>query len=409
MSQLRIVFIFYPWETIGGAVIRTVNLIKALNKNHRIDLLILPPKKLSVLASLMEMLGKLEEKNLFKTYLMPTKISNSRIEDLNLTMFIKTLSDICKFLFKDDRNMRRFSVLYSRPPFYILFASTLAGKLFGIPSITEIHHHIYAGYRNPLLRLVLKTLEWLTLNLSTLIVVNSEIFYNELRNGALRFHPERLVIVRNCVNLKELTYLAERGTNLGLIEKFDNDLIGFVGSLKMDEDIITLLKAFKIVQQSRSGAYLIITGGGGSIQHFKRLTKTFGLEGHVIFLGEKSHEETIGIVKKLKIFVALRKRSQRTEMAAPLKVIEALALGVPVIATDLPSIREVAKNAAILVPPGDYKAVAAATLNLLNDHVLRQTLIEKGVRQAVNLNCENAILPLLQALSVIVKHKVRGN
>jgi glycosyltransferase involved in cell wall biosynthesis len=408
MSQLRIVFIFYPWETFGGAITRTVNLIKALNKHHRIDLLILPPRRLSVLASLMEMLGNLERKNLFKTYFMPTKISDSRIEDLNFSMFIKALSNICKFLFNEPRNLRCCSTLYSRPPFYLMLASTLAGKLFGIPSITEIHHHLYADYRNPLLRFILKTLEWLTLNLSMLVVVNSEIFYNELRNGALRFHPERVVLVRNCVNLEELTYLAEGGTNLGLKEKCDSDLIGFVGSLKMEEDIMTLFRAFKIVQQSRSGTYLLIIGGG-PIEHYKRLTKTFGLEEHIIFLGERSHEETIKIIKKLKIFVALRKRSQKVEMAAPLKVIEPLALGVPLIATNLPPIREVVQDAAILVPSGDHKAVAAAILNLLNDSALRQSLIERGIRQVVSLNCENAIFPLLQALSAMANAKSEGN
>ncbi|MGB9826896.1 MAG: glycosyltransferase family 4 protein [Thermosphaera sp.] len=401
MPQLEIVFIFYPWETIGGAITRTVNLIKALSKHYRINFLILPPRRLTVLASLMKMLSDLERKNLIKVYIIPTKISKLRVEEFDFNMFAKTLVSIYKFLPKRSQKPKYRFVLYSRHPLYLMFASSLAGKPLGIPSITEIHHHIYAGYRNAVLRFLLKILEWLTLNISTLIVVNSEVFYNELRNGALKLHPEKLVLIRNCINLEELTYLTKKETNLGLTEKFDGDLIGFVGSLKPEEDIITLLKAFKTVQQSRSNTYLVIIGGGRAVELYKQMVKILGLEERVIFLGEKSHEEAIKIMKKLKIFIALRGRNPRTEMAAPLKIVEALALGIPVIATDLPSIREVVQDAAILVPPGDYKAVAEAILNLLNEPALRQALVEKGIRRIVNLNCENAILPLLQALGVI--------
>jgi glycosyltransferase involved in cell wall biosynthesis len=407
-SRLRIVFIFYPWENVGGAIIRTTRLIKALNKYHEIDLLILPPRKPLVLSSLIEMLINLEKKNVFRTYFMSMKVSYSRLEDLNFSMFIKVLSSICKFLFKEPRSLRRHFTLYSRPPLYLILASALTGKFFGISSIAEIHHHLYADYRNPLLRFALKTLEWLTLSLSTYVVVNSEIFYSELRNGALKSRLEKVVLVRNCVNLEELAHLAEGEVNLGLKEKRDGNIIGFIGSLKAEEDITTLLRAFEIVQRSRSGTHLVIVGGGPMRRYYEKLTKVLGLGRHVTFLDERSHEEAMKTMKSLKVFVALRKRCQRAEVAVPLKVVDALALGIPVIATDLPSVREAVGDAAILVPPNDYRAVAMAILSLLDDPALRQALIERGKWRVVKLDCEKAILPLLQALSVIANAKVRG-
>lgn len=51
-------------------------------------------------------------------------------------------------------------------------------------------------------------------------------------------------------------------------------------------------------------------------------------------------------------------------------VIEALAAGAPVVASDIPAHREVAGGAATLVPPGDLDAVVAATLETLTGHAM---------------------------------------
>jgi glycosyltransferase involved in cell wall biosynthesis len=54
---------------------------------------------------------------------------------------------------------------------------------------------------------------------------------------------------------------------------------------------------------------------------------------------------------------------------SPLKLFEAMASGRPIVASDLPSIREVLKHGdnALLVPPGDAKALAAAIQRLANE------------------------------------------
>lgn len=392
--QSRIIFIFYPWETIGGAIIRTTNLIKVLSRYYEINLLILPPRKMSVLYSLNKSLQGVN----VKVYFMPMKVK-PLLGELDFTTFIKALSSIIKFLLQESRSLKQRSILYSRPPLYLLLASIFIGKLFSIPIVVEIHHHIYNDYKNSLFRLALKILEWLVLSLSTLVVVNSEIFYKELRNSILKSRPEKVILVKNCINIKELISLTNVEERIDLKRKKCNDIIGFVGSLKIEEDIITLLKAFKLVLQNKSDVCLIIVGEGPMRHYYEKLVKVLGLEGYVIFLGERSHEETIKIMRNLKIFIALRKKYQRTEFAAPLKVIEALALEIPLISTDLPPIREVAKDAAIFVPPSDYKAVATAILSLLSNPALSLELKERGKQYAIELDCEKVIIHLLQALS----------
>ena len=65
-----------------------------------------------------------------------------------------------------------------------------------------------------------------------------------------------------------------------------------------------------------------------------------------------------------------------------LPVLEAMAAGVPVIASDIPAIREVAADAAVLVAPGDAGAWAEALLRVLEDPSVQADLAGSGRRRA---------------------------
>jgi glycosyltransferase involved in cell wall biosynthesis len=62
----------------------------------------------------------------------------------------------------------------------------------------------------------------------------------------------------------------------------------------------------------------------------------------------------------------------------PQVLIEAFAAGLPVVATDVGGVRDVAADAALLVPPGDARAAAAALERLSRDAALRERLVAAG-------------------------------
>jgi glycosyltransferase involved in cell wall biosynthesis len=62
----------------------------------------------------------------------------------------------------------------------------------------------------------------------------------------------------------------------------------------------------------------------------------------------------------------------------PQVLVEAFAAGLPVVATDVGGVRELAGNAALLVPPGDAGAAAAALERLRADPALRDRLVAAG-------------------------------
>jgi glycosyltransferase involved in cell wall biosynthesis len=73
-----------------------------------------------------------------------------------------------------------------------------------------------------------------------------------------------------------------------------------------------------------------------------------------------------------------------------LPVAEAMACGVPVVASDIESLREVGGDAAIFVPPGDAAAFAREIERALEDDAARDTLREAGPRRAALFTWEDA-------------------
>jgi glycosyltransferase involved in cell wall biosynthesis len=80
-----------------------------------------------------------------------------------------------------------------------------------------------------------------------------------------------------------------------------------------------------------------------------------------------------------------------------LPVLEAMASGCPVLASNTSSLPEVAGQAALLVPPEDLRAWRDTTLRLLRDESLRQTLVEKGRDRAAHFTWEDCARRTLAA------------
>ena len=72
-----------------------------------------------------------------------------------------------------------------------------------------------------------------------------------------------------------------------------------------------------------------------------------------------------------------------------LPVLEAMACGVPVLASDIKPLREVAEGAALLVDPTDTSALGETLRTLVEDEVLRSSLRERGLQVASRYSWEN--------------------
>ena len=69
-----------------------------------------------------------------------------------------------------------------------------------------------------------------------------------------------------------------------------------------------------------------------------------------------------------------------------LVLLEAMACGRPVVASDIRGYREAAEGAALLVPPADAEALARAIARVADETALRRQLVERGLRRAAELD-----------------------
>lgn len=127
-----------------------------------------------------------------------------------------------------------------------------------------------------------------------------------------------------------------------------------------------LLNAFSKIED----ATLVIVGSGEMLPFLKAQAKFLGIEDRVVFMGYVPDDLLPEIFKMADIFVLPSVSSE----AFGIVVLEAMASGVPVIATDVGGIPEVLKEneAGLLIPPGNELELRKAIQKLLNNEELRK-------------------------------------
>lgn len=156
--------------------------------------------------------------------------------------------------------------------------------------------------------------------------------------------------------------------------------IGTVSSLVDYEGMDDLIDAFAILAPDFPKLRLLIVGSGTSAPALRDQAKRLGLAETVIFTGRVPREETPIYHAALDIFVVPRKDLAVTRAVTPLKPVEALASARPVVASNLPALREIIEENinGRLSAPDDPVGLASVLSGLLRDQGLRVRLGAAG-------------------------------
>jgi glycosyltransferase involved in cell wall biosynthesis len=122
-------------------------------------------------------------------------------------------------------------------------------------------------------------------------------------------------------------------------------------------------------------------GDGPDRAELQALVDTLGLGRSVDFLGQRKRAEVLELLAETDILVAPSvPTSGGKREGLPVVLIEAMAVGVPVVASHLSGIPELVENevTGLTVPPGDPAAIADAIARLLADRPLRERLARSG-------------------------------
>ena len=167
------------------------------------------------------------------------------------------------------------------------------------------------------------------------------------------------------------------------IEKFKSNFnensiemkIGLVGRLDTQKGVDILLKSFALILKKHPSLKLDIIGAGPLKKELIKLTANLKISNKVNFLGKISQESVIKKMKTWKIFVL----PSRWE-AFGLVLIEANALGIPVISTRVEAIPEVIKDNynGLLIKSEDFKSLALKIDELLLSPEKAKRLVQNG-------------------------------
>lgn len=150
-------------------------------------------------------------------------------------------------------------------------------------------------------------------------------------------------------------------------------IVGTVANFKSHKRLDVLLRVADRVRRERPEVRFVIVGQGPLETEIRQLARSLGLEDTVIFTGFR--EDAPRIASAFDIF-ALSSEHE----GLPIALVEALALGRPVVVTAVGGIPEVVEDGlqGYVVPAGDVAAFTDRVVRLIDDHALRSAMGAEG-------------------------------
>ena len=205
------------------------------------------------------------------------------------------------------------------------------------------------------------------LSYADVIISVSKSFINESK--FLHKYIDKIVFIPNGIDLEEfnIPYSKEECRDMLKLDR-EKNIILFVGSLHPLKGPHILLKAIpKIIKENRDTLFVFV--GGGDIDRYKELSEELGIRKYVKFTGYVNENKPF-YYKASDIFVL----SSFLE-CLPLVILEAMACGVPVVASDIGGIPDIVENGknGLLIPSGNSDALADAIIYLLeNEDIIKK-------------------------------------
>ena len=255
----------------------------------------------------------------------------------------------------------------------------IAARLAGVPAtVHTFHGHVLSGYFNPAVTAAFRAIERALARRTTRIVALSPGQRDELLALGIG-RPERMAVVPLGLELDGcLNAQARRGElRRHLRLPPEARLVGIVARLVPIKDHASFFKAAARVARADPAARFVVAGDGPLRARLESAAREAGLADRTHFLGW--WEDLPALYADLDV-VALTSRNEGT----PVCLLEAMAAGVPVVATAVGGVSDVVRHGetGLLVPPGDPGALAAALAALLGDPERRSALGLAGRRAA---------------------------
>lgn len=153
-------------------------------------------------------------------------------------------------------------------------------------------------------------------------------------------------------------------------EKFEKYVL-YTGVLRARKGLFDLIKCAILVKRIIPDIKFVICGTGSLLQNLKEKVRSVGLEEQVIFLGRVDRKKLIQIYQNATIHVV-----PSIYEGLPTVLLEAMACGLPVVATNIGGNRDIISSNVngLLIPPGSPEAMAKMIMILWDNESLRKKI-----------------------------------
>jgi glycosyltransferase involved in cell wall biosynthesis len=272
---------------------------------------------------------------------------------------VKYLASSYRFIVKEILNNTGIDIIHSHLSYPGGFLGTFVQQRFNIPNILTEHSRISSYARSWFHKLCLNY----TFRNSRGIVSVS----NSLKDEIISINSRTVFVIPNIVDLNEFK----------LVDKTPGEIvnIGFLGGLgNYNKGLDLLLESFSLLK--RKDFFLHIGGFGSLLEDFRKRAEEMGIASQCRFYGEITRNEIVNFYSGLDLFV-LPSRYETFGIV----LIEAMASGIPVIATKCGGPQEiVTPETGILIEKNNPEELAEA-INYISDNLEKYD--KKAIRNYV--------------------------
>lgn len=248
--------------------------------------------------------------------------------------------------------------------------------------------HTFTGLLWPtatgLKRRILMMTDWLTCTCATHVIPEGQGVLNDLKNGGITKKPMKILGYGN-VRGVDMEFWNEKNADadkMELIKDTDKFTFLFVGRIVRDKGINELVEAFMRVREGRNVRLLLVGQYEDNLDPVSEETR-MRIEKceDIVYAGPQYGRDLLAYYAVSDSFVFPSYRE-----GFPNTVLEAGAMGLPSIVTDINGSREIIKDGknGMIIPPKSVETLAEAMLRMVEDKTMRKQMAENAREMIVS-------------------------
>jgi glycosyltransferase involved in cell wall biosynthesis len=203
-------------------------------------------------------------------------------------------------------------------------------------------------------------------------------------------------------------YFHSMRKDLGLEDK---KVLFYHGILSPNRGIQNAIKALSLLKDKMSDLVFLLVGEGDGRQEIQSLAKKLGISDRLIIFGKVSYHEIAKFVRIADAGILPFPNISCWEVSSPIKLMEYLAMKIPVIATDIHAHRYVLEmtGGGFLIPNNNPETIADSIIQVLDNgqEIFKKIPPKKNIEEIISWNAQAKKLELF--LKDLIKDQKKGN